>query len=36
MRIYPEQGGLGMVEQVDDRDIYREYKIKNLTEIFGR
>lgn len=36
MLIYPGEGSLGMVEQAGDRDIYCEYKIKNLTEIFGR
>jgi len=34
-RYYLETGRIGSVESVDDRDIYREYRIKNLAEIFG-
>lgn len=34
IRFYSE-GLIGMVESIDERDVYREYRIKNLTEIFG-
>lgn len=35
VRFYGEGGLIGIVDNVEDRDIYREYRIKNLPEIFG-
>lgn len=34
LRFYPG-GIIGIVQTIEDRDIYREYRVKNLTEIFG-